>query len=293
MRPVFIGGFGRSGTTMLADALGFHPRISPIYETDFVLIVLQLVFNRHRYENVHERIRDLMVRWTAKLPMRPNNKRAYERYAHGPHHILFGRDYARARTEIFLEELDARPAEAFRSFILDLFQEHCLVADKARWVNKTPSNLQFASGLRVLFPDMLLVHIVRDGRDVACSVVTRDWGPKTYAKTAHWWSDAVVAGTEFGQQHPRQYVCIRYEDLVREPESALRPVVEAMGEEVPSDMVRRWLEQVGGTDASRIGDYQQAFSEEDHETFERVAGAALATHGYSLQRGGPPELVLS
>ncbi|SES71567.1 Sulfotransferase family protein [Salinibacillus kushneri] len=30
--PMFIGGAGRSGTTLLVDLIGLHPNISPVYE---------------------------------------------------------------------------------------------------------------------------------------------------------------------------------------------------------------------------------------------------------------------
>jgi hypothetical protein len=36
-RPVFIGGAGRSGTTLVVDLLGTHANLSPVYETNFVL----------------------------------------------------------------------------------------------------------------------------------------------------------------------------------------------------------------------------------------------------------------
>ncbi len=42
--PVFIGGAGRSGTTLAVDMIGLHPKISPVYETDFVNSILTTLF---------------------------------------------------------------------------------------------------------------------------------------------------------------------------------------------------------------------------------------------------------
>ncbi len=45
-----------------------------------------------------------------------------------------------------------------------------------------------------LFPEMRLVHSVRDGRDVACSVVPMRWGPTDIDEALDWWARKVEAG---------------------------------------------------------------------------------------------------
>ena len=47
-------------------------------------------------------VRAIMDQWTQPLPIRPHQKSAYERYHHGPHHILFDRPFAMAQTEQLL-----------------------------------------------------------------------------------------------------------------------------------------------------------------------------------------------
>ncbi|MGH6882780.1 MAG: sulfotransferase, partial [Hypericibacter sp.] len=42
--PLFIGGCGRSGTTLLSDLLGCHSQLSPIYEPGFIMNVASLIF---------------------------------------------------------------------------------------------------------------------------------------------------------------------------------------------------------------------------------------------------------
>ena len=76
---LFIGGCGRSGTTLVVDVLGLHPRISPIYETDFVMPIAVMLAKRTPLPQVIARVRSLMDQWTAPLPHRPHNKRAHER----------------------------------------------------------------------------------------------------------------------------------------------------------------------------------------------------------------------
>ena len=44
--PVFLGGAGRSGTTLAVDMIGLHPELSPIYETSFVVELITLMLER-------------------------------------------------------------------------------------------------------------------------------------------------------------------------------------------------------------------------------------------------------
>ena len=75
--------------------------------------------------------------------------------------------------------------------------------------------------MRATFPTMRFIHCVRDGRDTACSAVTRPYGPSDYRKAAEWWASRVKPGMEFGRQYPDQDNEIRFEDLVRRPAESL------------------------------------------------------------------------
>ena len=39
-----------------------------------------------------------------------------------------------------------------------------------RWAEKTPEHLLYAPEIKKTIPDALFLHIIRDGRDVACSM---------------------------------------------------------------------------------------------------------------------------
>ena len=98
--PVFIGGAGRSGTTLLADLIGCHPQISPIYETDFLrdFVLFFLASDAPPVNEACVRAIQYMDQWSKALPHRPHNKAEHERYVHGPHYLLFSRDEAMAAT---------------------------------------------------------------------------------------------------------------------------------------------------------------------------------------------------
>jgi len=84
---------------------------------------------------------------------------------------------------------------------------------------------------RSLGRDFLLVHLVRDPRAVCWSTIrSLRRGKKTGGefarclRTVVGWMFANIACEVFGLLHPKQYVRLRYEDLVRAPQTVLGPI---------------------------------------------------------------------
>lgn len=283
--PVFIGGAGRSGTTLLVDMLGMHPAISPVYETDFVLQVAEILFGSRQIpiEQTIRQIHLIMDQWTGPLPRRPHNKRAHERYHHGPHYILFDRQFAMAQTEKLIGQIElGNPRQGFASLILELFGEHTRKDGKTRWVNKTPSYVLALPMLRDLFPNLRFIHCVRDGRDTACSAMTRPWGPKTIEEAASWWVANVSQGIQFGRQFPAQCLLVKYEDLIIAPEAALARVLSWLDEN-PGDAGKIVQNYQSGTvqlEQVRIGQWQRELSDDQKRAFRELAGQTLIDLGY-------------
>ncbi len=282
--PVFIGGAGRSGTTLVVDMLGLHPCISPVYETDFVMQLGKLLFSGRQWSaaDLRAKVTRCMDEWTKPLPLRPHNKREHEQFHHGPHYILFDRPFALERTaELLREALAGRAAQGFRQFVVSLFEEHCRLDGKPRWVNKTPAYVRSLPMLEAIFPNMRFIHCVRDGRDTACSAVTRPWGPSDYRKAAEWWVNNVKPGIEFGRQYPDQYYEIRFEDLVRRPAESLGGMLGWLGEEGDAnEVLRHYQDGHVRLDPSRIGEWERAFSPEDRKAFQELAGPILDHFSY-------------
>src|SRR5204862_3616663 len=85
-------------------------------------------------------------------------------------------------------------------------------------VDKTPENSLHIPLIRELFPNAGVLHIVRDGRDVAASMLSasrgwgRDWAPAQIRRAAETWRTCVesaCAGAASGR-----YLQVRYEDLL-------------------------------------------------------------------------------
>lgn len=111
---------------------------------------------------------------------------------------------------------------------------------KVIWVEKTPKNVGRFRFVRRHFPHAKLVHIIRDGRDVVCSLrrtpfAKIDQAPwesvKAAQRCALQWRSAIKAGRRF--RHDPLCYRLRYEDLVRDPASTLHALTEFLG--VPWD----------------------------------------------------------
>jgi hypothetical protein len=279
LRPVFIGGAGRSGTTLIVDLLGTHAHLSPIYETNFVLSIAREMLSKRPLAESAAAIRQLMHHWTEPLPRRPHYKRPDEHYLHGPHYILFERDYARQATETLLAELPTDPLAAFRRFIGSLFARHAELDGKPFWVNKTPTYVAALPFLKQVWPDLLFIHCVRDGRDVAASVLTRPWGPATWSQAGSWWRDQVEPGLQFARRNPAHSVLLRYEDALARPVQTIECALAPLGIGDAAVTVERYVRSGAVLDPARAGGWRKQAAP-NIETFEIDAGATLRALGY-------------
>jgi hypothetical protein len=141
-----------------------------------------------------------------------------------------------------------------------------------------------------VYPDARFVHIIRDGRDVARSLVAQPWGPATVREAAEEWRTSVLAGR---RARGAQYLEIRYEDLFADHEGRIRDLYDWLGLDVTDEAVAAGLEAsdvVANADPTdpraETGKWRRSFSRRDLRDFERIAGDLLAELGY-VERPSP------
>jgi hypothetical protein len=90
---------------------------------------------------------------------------------------------------------------------------------KERWGEKTPHHLFYWRQISEFFPEAKIIHLVRDGRDVALSYVSARFGPTTVYGAAQSWRRYLAEIDRVKKTSRPDLICeIRYEDLIADPE---------------------------------------------------------------------------
>lgn len=178
------------------------------------------------------------------------------------------------------------------------------LAGGLRGVEQTPeTSFVLAAALRA-YPDALAVHVVRDGRDVATSLLERGWlsAERTgaddarlpFGPHARFWvepgreqefsevSDATRAAWAWrryvtaASAVPERTAVVRYEQLVSNPAAAAAPVAERL--DADPGLVTAVFAEAHDTSAGR---WRRDLTPEQLADVEREAGDALAALGYA------------
>lgn len=192
--PILIGGTPRSGTTLLRAIIDAHPNIvcGPELRAIPALCVL--------LANVSAASADVL----------------------------------KSQYGVTRAALDA----AFADSIIEFTEPLRLATGKPRVAEKTPANVLHFPVLRRLFPESPLLCIHRDPRDVVASLMGMDWRDAKTGKRLPITTDPAAAARlwvasvdiETRMAGDRAFMAIRYEDLVRRPNTAIRGVFDFLKE---------------------------------------------------------------
>jgi hypothetical protein len=184
--------------------------------------------------------------------------------------------------------------DLFRDFVRGWFETYMKRQGKRRWADKTPQTLWVLPQVWSLFPKARFVHMIRDGRDVACSVIEQSWGPDNVKDAAERWVRSIECGLRW-RGDPR-YMEVRYEDLVADTEGQVRRVLDFVGEPFTPEVLEYYrkkhdwaaMNQKGAEQAAKpvysdsIGRWRREMTEKQQKQFHKVAGPTLRMLGYAV-----------
>jgi hypothetical protein len=213
VRPLFVGGCPRSGTTLLRCLLNNHPDLAMPAETDFVIPLWTF---RARYGDLR----------------RPENRRALAEW-------IFNTDGTggrRIRAGSFgrreaIERVVAS-APTLGSVFSTCFEMYAEAHGKSRWGDKRPGYAGFIGAIFGLFPDAQFINVVRDPRAAVSSIVRVGWDEQDVAvpsAAAMWLSSVRRVDAHVRRLRPDQLLDVRYEDMVRDPAATLARICEFAG----------------------------------------------------------------
>lgn len=169
-----------------------------------------------------------------------------------------------------------------------------------RWADTTPDHLLYLKRIKQTIPDALVIHMIRDGRDVALSMeklgyIRPMWWDRTPAKMAAalYWQWAVTKGRNAGRALGSDYMELHFEDLVREPHKTLAGVSKFIAQDLNYEQIRRvgiGAVRVPNTafedeGVDPVGRWRKGYSDEELAMFEGLTGRTLVENGYELGAG--------
>src|SRR4051794_2636777 len=155
---------------------------------------------------------------------------------------------------------------------------------------RSPGHAKAVDVIADVYPDARLIHIIRDGRDVARSLVARDWGPDSVAEAAREWRDCILQARAHAPEG--RYLEVSYESLLGDLEGGIRTIYAWLGlpagDAIVEDalaVARRPMNEDPKAPRIAHGKWRDHFSDEEVEAFEDEAGELMAELGY--ERAAP------
>ena len=273
-KPIFVVGSPRSGTSILAWCLGYHPNIFPVPESNWIgdfavnvavnyqvgaargilSILSAMGISRDEFfSHIGRSINSLVLKHRCDLDRKRliiavqrllKDEGFYLGEVTGEFDDVTSaavRQYGIAGGPLYSELVDSLRTAASDS-------EY-----KTRWVDQTPEYSFHICGLRKLFPEALFIHIVRDVGSVVRSMLNfhRIAGTHLVANEEEaykYWLRAVSACLKAEEAYGPQVIYrVRYAALVENPESALRSLLDFLGEPYSAQCLEALSERINSS----------------------------------------------
>jgi hypothetical protein len=264
-RPIFVVGAPRSGTNIFYRTFAKHPDLAWISNITkkvpasfWLTRIIMLFRDDHR-------------------PTEANN--VWQKFT-GHDNESLGRDDVTA---------------ASRKYLHRVVQNNLRIFNQPRFVNKCPGNSVRIEFLQEIFPDAIFIHILRDGRAAAYSIMRSRLGHDgAYwsVKPPGWrellklplvdacalqWKMTVECILQSAESLPReQYMQVRYEELVARPVDIFEQVAGKCGLVWPNDLLQTIT---AGLD-NRNFKWQTEMRDDDKNRLNELLGDFLKQLGY-------------
>jgi hypothetical protein len=260
MQNLFILGSPRSGTTFLASLLRPTEYGSP-FETQFIL----------KYYNKLDSYGDITeLKGLTRLIRDISKERSISQWGV----IFIPKDVKAALGESF----------TYTDIVDYLCTELMKTKGKLKWGDKTPHYILKLKQLVNLYPKAKYLYIVRDGRDVALSLLKKPWGPNNVYKCAEQWDEAnnkaqQILLDKLNKQGNLLY--IKYEKLLTDTELECRRIYSFLGDDIENH--RKMVDElIAKTISGNSAKWKFQMTEKQISVYEAVAKSTLALHQYEV-----------
>jgi len=211
IKPIFIFGAPRSGTTLLASMLASRDDVIALPEMHYI----------------HNLLRDQFLFG--------NLDKKYIFDAIKKHFMFLDLDIAKND-----EEIMGLVGKTFKETVLNIikrYNQKYYPKNYIFWVEHSPHNHKFFSILGYYFPNATFIHIVRDGRAVYSSTIEQIWGYKDIITGANTWKQNVEECLLLSKINAKKVFTIKYEELTSEPEKSIKKLCAFLNMEFKKSML--------------------------------------------------------
>jgi Sulfotransferase family len=273
--PVFVLGAPRSGTTLL-----YHMLLSA---GGFAVFRAET----HVFDLLGPRFGDF-----SKLR---NRRRLLRQWLRSKSFQVSGLDAARA------EDLVLNQCHGRGEFLRKIMGEIARSQRAERWAECTPDHLLYLPEIKKEIPDALIIHIIRDGRDVAVSAAKQGWfhpfpwdRHREVLVAGLYWEWVVGKGRMLGQRLGSDYCEVHFEELLNHPTETLATIGAFIGHDLDYERIRRvGIGSVSSPNTSfaegegfaPVGRWQEHLDPENKAGLEYLLGNTLTALQYPVSSG--------
>jgi hypothetical protein len=176
-----------------------------------------------------------------------------------------------------------------------------------RWIDSTPTNIPHLLRIKQDFPDARIIHIIRDGRDVALSLEQKEWSRplpwdrhKGLLSAGLYWEWMVRKGRKLGTMLEPNCLEVRYEDLVNKTVETLESLAAFLAHDLDYQRIRHnsigslknpstsFKEELEKGQFKPVGRWKDRFPPDQLVIFEELVGNYLEELGYALSPSNAP-----
>src|SRR5215471_16980710 len=220
LAPVFVLGCGRSGTTLL-----YHMLLSA---------------GNFAVYRIESNVINLLEPRFGDLSVAANKRRLLEAWYNSRLYTLSGLDKEEIADKVMAECGNGG------DFLRIIMSEMCRKLGVQRWADTTPEHLLHLHRIKETIPEALIIHIIRDGRDVALSTDKQGyihrlpWDLRAGTMACGlYWEWMVNKGRRDGRRFGEDYTEVRFEKLVTNPRQVLSRLSGFLEHDLDYDRIQR------------------------------------------------------
>ncbi len=158
-------------------------------------------------------------------------------------------------------------------------------------IDHTPTATEYVTKLETLIHKTGFIHLVRDGRAAAASVLSRDWGILSPEEAAAFWAKHIAAGLLVESLLEEKTIRIHYEQFIQADAHQINAMLQKLGLGIQGDLTYDNFKLPGYTqnqhqlvsgkpDPSRVDAWKRQLEPRAIELMEFYSGTVLNLLGY-------------